>query len=66
MTFCSDRYVDLLSTVSRKDRLTSGNSLRRVKFVGCVYWNWKFIEKDRIFCGKSTGNPIPMLNWETK
>jgi hypothetical protein len=33
-----------------------------VKFVGIVYWNWKFIENDSIFCGKSIGKPIPMLN----
>jgi hypothetical protein len=37
-----------------------------VKFVGIEYWNWKFIENERIFCGRSIGNPIPMLNWKVQ
>jgi hypothetical protein len=66
MTFWSDRYDDLLSTVSRKERPISGKPLRAVTFVGIVYWNWKFIENDSIFFGKSTGKPIPILNWKTE
>jgi hypothetical protein len=24
------------------------------------------MEKDKIFCGRSTGNPMPKINWKIK
>lgn len=64
MTVCSAWYVVPLFTASRSVRdCISGYCFSKVTFVGSVYWNWKLRPNVRILFGRSTGIPIPTMNW---
>jgi len=64
MTICSAWYVVPLFTASRSVRdCISGYCFSKVMFCGNMYWNWKLRPKVRNLFGRSTGIPIPTMNW---